>query len=576
MTILLVCLVAQFATQYKQFVNSERSILIYNELKQNNQQISQYAKNPIVLWFWRINSESSEADSLLLKTSIRRNFQLSAVLRWEAKDTNHSKEVIDKLLLAAHLDSAAVENFCSLVALGVQSRNFKTIQTAFQLPILSDFRTQLFMITNTSILVFMAIFMCAAIFVFIKTIYYLPVLSHRIGPKKPSRTIDIIKTLILLIPILVVRNIYVAFIIYAIFLTLVLTTRERNWLRLHLIGLVVLFVVSLPINNFIAFLKGDNDNYHFYEMVNYDSSVKVSADNDQEQEFLAFGLKQQGRFEEALSIYEDLYFNKRQTVAIINNLANIYILYDEPAQAESLYQRAILMGDRGEPYFNMGLLKLKNLDYLESSEYMEEARKRQFSSLQQEPVDIQPSNEDFYRLIFAEELRYSGLVKNIYMLPFILILVLSFLPIRLSPPFFCSSCNRPVCNNCLKEIEDETLCQDCFTKFKSTQNQTIEEDLRRSVGKIRRKIHKVIVYVLNILVPGAGLVYLQKHLVGLLLIFFVMLAYVPLFFSNIFIKPAGWIAFSFNPVFVHIAIFIVVLSYIISFLMIREHHANRR
>ncbi|GAI08859.1 unnamed protein product, partial [marine sediment metagenome] len=125
----------------------------------------------------------------------------------------------------------------------------------------------------------------------------------------------------------------------------------------------------------------------------------------------------QGKLEEALSLYEDLYYHGNRDIAVVNNLANIYFLYDETIRAESLYHFAIILNDRGESYFNLGLLKLKNIEYSDYSKYMEEARKRNFSSLRNEPIDIKPTNDDFYKMIFSEKLELNGVVKSTFILP---------------------------------------------------------------------------------------------------------------------------------------------------------------
>ena len=58
-------------------------------------------------------------------------------------------------------------------------------------------------------------------------------------------------------------------------------------------------------------------------------------------ELLAYALKQQGKLEEAMSIYENLYYSGNRNVTVVNNLANIYVIYDESARAESLYTKII-------------------------------------------------------------------------------------------------------------------------------------------------------------------------------------------------------------------------------------------
>lgn len=574
MAFVLICLLSQFNAEYQQFISSPRSKDIFIELSRNEQRIVQYAQDPVVLWFWRTSTDSPIADSLLMRIRMRRNFQLSAVLRWEAQESTDNDVTFQKLQLATHLDSAAAENFMSLLVLGVQTRTIAYLQTAFSLPVFADFRSQIFFLTNIGILIVAAIFMTAVVYVLVKTAYYLPVLGHRIKPGTTVHMIDVIKTLVLLIPVLIIRNLYIILIFYSILLVIVMSTREKNWLRLLLSLLIIMFILFLPVNNFINFLKARNINHKLYEIATYDLRPELSAQSNTEKEILAFGLKQQGDLEKAMSLYEELYYGGMRTVGIANNLANIYQIYGEPALAESLYRTAILVDNRGEPYYNLGLLKLKNLEYSESSRYLDEARKRNFSSMKQEPVDIKPSNEDFYRMILAEELRFHGIIKHIYVIPVILILLLTFFPIKFSPPFFCTACGWPVCASCIKEIEMDSLCQSCFTKFKSTKNPEREEEIRRHIDKNKRRIKTVIIYALNLLVPGAGLIYLRKHFAGLIIVSVVMMAYVPLVLPHIFVRPTGWISLPYEHIAFPFAIIMAIVCYVLSFVMIRGTHAD--
>lgn len=574
MCVLLICLVAQFSTHYKQFVESPQSDTIFVRLIRGTYRISDFADNPAALWFYRSHVDDPEADSLLRKTSMRPNFHLGAVLRWEAQEAADHKAAAEKLHLAAHFDSSAIENFLSFLTLGFTNQDINHFKTALSLPVFSNLRTQLYLGTNIGILLLAAVFMSSLIYALVKMVFYLPVLSHQIPPRVHVRTIDIAKALILLAPVLVLRNLYLAFIIYSFLLILALNKREMGWLRFNLIMLMLMFLLSLPLNSFIVFLEEHNNTYQLYEIVHYDSSPQVEANTKQEKALLAYGQKQQDKLEEALALYEELYYDNYRTAAVTNNLANVYFAYDETAKAESLYIESLLLKDRGEPYFNMGLIKLKNIEYTESERYMAEARRRGFSSVHKEPVDIKPTNREFFNIMFAEPFSFNGLVKHIYVLPLLALFVLSFFRMRLSSPFFCNSCDRPLCKTCIKDVEGETLCTNCFEKFKSTKQAETEADLRRLAGKTKARTKQIILYAINIIVPGAGLIYIGKHFAGLVLVGIVMVGYIPVFFPGIFVQPAGWIALPSDILLRFIAIIIAIIAYIVSFTAIKEYHAH--
>jgi tetratricopeptide (TPR) repeat protein len=576
MSIFLLCFVLQFSTQYKDFVHSPQSVSILNRLTRGEYHISEFADNPVVLWFWRTHSGDPETDSLLYKIPMRKNFYLSAVLRWEAREASNYETASNKLLLATHFDNSVLENFLSFIVLAIKYRNLDHFETAISLPVFADFRNQVFLITNLVLLFFFAIIISGVIYTLVKTIYYLPVLSHRIDPQGHNKIKGLIPFLLLLTPIIVFRNLYLIVICYSLLLAFVLSTREKNWLRIHIIVFLLFSLAPLPLGHFISFLQHRNRSFQLYEMVKYDSDNVVSTNTDKEKELLAYALRQHGKVEEALRLYEDLYHRDYRNAAVLNNLANIYFQMNRVDLAETLYRSAIRSQARGEIYFNLGLLKLKNIEYSESSYFMDEAKKRNFSSLSNDPIDIEPGNDDFMQITMSETSTYAGIVKRIYFFPILIIFLITFLPVPFEPPFHCNTCGQPICEECLKKIDTEIICNDCFTKFKSAKSGEMESSLRAMVMRQRQRLDKFITYLLNIVIPGAGVIYQGKNFKGFIFVFFVMLGYAPLLFPRLFIKPAGWISLSLSPIFIIIALFIAALSYIYSFAYIRRIYAGRR
>lgn len=567
-------LVFQFETRYEAFVRSPRSEDIFVGLTQGLYEISDFADDPVVLWFWRNAASDPRADSLLLRTDFRRNFHISAVLRWEAKEADDYETIMSKLNLASHLDSSAVENFLSFIALAVRSRKVDPLIAALALPVFRDFRSQIFFIANSIVLVFLATFMCGFVYVASKIVYYLPAVSHRIDIQEHGRLKGIIGFVVLLFPVLVLRNVFLIFVSYAVLLFFVFNRGERNWLRGILISVVGIFVLSLPLHDLMQFLSKDSKNYRLYEMVHYDNGATIDSGGEYDRLFEAYALKQRGRLEEAMSLYEEMYYTGRREIAVVNNLANIYFVYGESARAETLYGYAMRAGSRGEPFFNMGLLKLGFLEYSESSRYMAEARRRGFSSSATEPLDIMPSTDEFYRVLLSEKLDLFGTINPLLFFAAIALFVLSFLPFRFPSPFYCSTCGRAVCRKCQEAEADEVICKVCFAKLKTTENVEMEQLMRHSVGNRRRRMKKTIAYLLNVIVPGAGLVYLNRNFSGMIVIFLVMLAYTPLIFPKFFVKPAGWLSLPLAPIFVVTAAIVALFAYVYTFLAIRSVYGD--
>jgi TPR repeat protein len=573
MLALILLFFCQFDARYQAFLQSPQSEAIFAGLTQGRYDVSDFADNPVVLWFWRNSAEDPQADSLLKRLDIGRNFYLAAVLRWEAKDADY-ETAMSKLELASHFDSSAVENFLSYLVLAARKRSLDPVISAFSLPVFSDFRSQIFLITNLIILVFFAVFMCGFVYVITKIVYYLPMLSHRIDPQDHNRIKGLMGLAFLLFPVLVFRNLYLIMLSYSVLLLFTLNMRERNWLRFIIVSMIVIFIFSLPLSHFVEFLTKKSRNYSVYEMVYYDSKPDISANNDRDKTFLAYAYKRMGDLEKAMSVYEEMYYHGHRDVAVVNNLANIYLIYEEEAKAETLYHYAMRAGDRGEPFFNMGLLRLRNLEYSESSRYMAEARRRNYSSASSNPVDIVPTAGDYYEVIFSEPLEPFGVVNPMYVLPFVIIFGLTFLPFRFPSPFYCGTCGRAICKKCQEQMEDEVMCKECFAKLKSTENVEMEALLKHSVGSRRRRFSTMVAYLVNLIIPGAGLIYTGRNFVGLIVVFIVMLGYIPLLFPHLFVKPAGWVSLSMTPLFVLGAVVIALLTYLYSFTAMRSSHGD--
>lgn len=557
-----------FNSEYQTFINSTQSESIFVNLVRNKTKIIEYKENPVILWFWRSRTNDTSVDSLLKNIQIPRNFYLSGVLRWEAQQTNDLNEKINKLKLAVHFDSVSIENFISFISLGLSARKFELLKSAFSLPIFSDFRNQIFLLGNFALLLLLTLFFTVVVFILIKLIYYLPVLSHRIDPIKHNPLKGIIGFALLLIPVFILRNFYLALVGYSIMLTFIFNNREKNYLRINFI-LIILISIIISMFNFVPFLKGSDKTYHSYQMVALDGDIRINPETDREREVLAYALKKQGLYDEAMALYEDLYYNKNiRNVGVINNLANLYVIYDEDERAEELYKKATI-SNRGEPYFNLALLKFKKIEYLSAGEYMEEARKRGFISGEKDPVDICPDIKDFYAIFKSghfNPINPKGIIKIIPLLILIIVFFITFIPFKFPPPHHCSICGKPVCKGCIEEPYEEARCRECMNKLNATKNVEIEEELKERLGRYKKWSRRIFAVVLNLILPGAGLIYKEKNFLGLIITFFAVMVYIPILLKSYFIMPAGWISLPLTPFLVVIAVIVLFISYLISFL----------
>lgn len=570
--LLLLCLVANFSTDYRNFIASPRSESIFVGLTRGEIRLLDFKDHPEILWFWRNSTECPEADSLLKNSLSGRHFYLSALLRWEARQQDDPERALQKLRLAIHFDSTAVENAVSLISLYARQRRYGRMTELLNLPLLGNLRNQIFFITNVFIGLTLIIFLTGCAYILIKIIFYLPVLSHRLDPLRHTPVKNILPLVIILLPLLVFRHLYVLYAVYGLVLAFIGLRREKNWLRLNIILLAIMFIISFPMSNLTDFLNGRSRTYQLYRIAEFGGDPKIMSGLPEQKELLAYTLKKQGMIDDALSLYEELYFQGHRRFEVLNNLANIYALIEEDARAESLYLQAARF-NRPEPYFNLALLKLKNIEYLESSKYMEEARRLGFASLSKSPIDIGPVNRDYYASLLDRHDLKTPLFNPLLFFPLALVFIASFLPARLTPPWLCGICGQPICPGCSVAEDHDALCFECQAKMKNSGG---DEDLRDALRRRSNILSQVLTVLLNLILPGTGLIYLGKNFAGLIIVAIAAASWVPLLFRPFFVKPAGWIALPLGHALTLPAVIVLAAAYLLSFLLMLETYAARR
>ena len=185
-----------------------------------------------------------------------------------------------------------------------------------------------------------------------------------------------------------------------------------------------------------------------------------------------------------------------------------------------------------------------------------------------------PSTSEFYGVLLTEKLDLFHSIHPLFFFASLAIFALSFLPFRFPPPYYCSTCGRAICKKCQEAEADEVICRQCFAKLKTTENVEMEQLLRHSVGSRRRRMKRTIAYLLNAIVPGAGLVYMNRNFSGLFVVYVVMLAYSPLLLPQFFVIPAGWVCLPLTPIFIFVAVVVAFFCYLYTFLTLRSTHGD--
>lgn len=404
---------------------------------------------------------------------------------------------------------------------------------------------------NTSIFVFLALILAFTIFIIIMLIKYLKLMLHDFGdffpvfvPRFASALLGIT---VLLLPFVFHTGAGVILLFWAVILAGYLGNRERAMFYFSGILLILLpfilnffgsFILSVTENGIIEMEYVRNGYWDNNILQKLETLSQKDPTNKEIKFSIALIYKKSGNLEKAMEIYRELN-DSYLGLKVKNNLGNIYFALGKIDSALELYQEVIKQNDSiSEAHYNLGqLLILK--DPLGTEGVDEFNKAKQLSSdlisyftkiydgknFNRRTIDMNLSRRDILRNFFKfspEKINlFSSAIPqllplrtewNTSVLGFgiiILIMVFSALFSKFNlVSSFCTKCYGVVCPRCTTGIEKLNYCNNCNKAFLQ-KSVTTEKELKKyeRIRTLRKSIRSQLLRIINIVLPGSGLIY---------------------------------------------------------------------
>lgn len=324
----------------------------------------------------------------------------------------------------------------------------------------------------------------------------------------------------------------------------------------------------------------------------YALSVLRTGDDPIELFSYALALKREGRYGEAIDIYDKLIAQKPTALLYLlyNNLANCYVAINDIEKAKELYRKSTELQPIPSTLYNLSQVSRKTLDFDKGDEYFLYAQR-----LDQDAVSGFRSifSRNPNRFVVDEGLPISALlgysqektadasIMNLLKVPQT---VIPFIALFMGMLFYmlnkglksrayrCKKCGTILCSECEKHILWGRMCLQCYRSLVKLDELDAKKRIKRVLSvydyqKRRRNIIKVI----SLLIPGGGQIYAGNVLSGLLFLWpFLFLLFI-LITSSIFVPETSkfshiWLKWG--------SIFLIVAVYFLSNIVTRRRLAK--
>lgn len=312
--------------------------------------------------------------------------------------------------------------------------------------------------------------------------------------------------------------------------------------------IIVLFIIiSAPLFTFLDQIKGVcfDDEIVAYHKAIYEnlspSTIKClqqqsysKSDNIWIKLLLAEQLKKRGDYPAAISTYNEILSKEPSNVKVLNNLANTYYSLDMAEDAVKYYEKAINANPNDATlFYNYSLAVRSQFNFSKADELLNRAQLLnlglilEYESRPPEKkgiVDYTLKPSDLMMLIF-QKIPAGKNYLNIAVLflnPMTAILIIMIIMIRVKMKKFyyakrCVTCGIPFCKRCQPVEKNQRYCSQCLHLFikKDGVAQSVRKEKLDYIEKVKKK--KVLMsYILNIIAPGSGSIYLNYFNTGLL------------------------------------------------------------
>jgi tetratricopeptide (TPR) repeat protein len=317
------------------------------------------------------------------------------------------------------------------------------------------------------------------------------------------------------------------------------------------------------------------------ESKNSKYALTVLKNGDDYASLFSYGLalKREGRYDEAVSVYQRL-IERRPDPRVYVNLGNCYAGLKDTEQAITYYLKALEIKPLASAYYNLSQLSREILDFTKGNEYFKLALETNRDAVSdyrtiysRNPnrlvVDETLSSAELWGLAMGNKGKTSVFGTAVLHPSFIsgTAIILIFLYFLLnngirSKAYRCKRCSAILCPRCEKHLTWGRMCQTCYASIVKLDELEAKERVAKllSIYEHQRK-RRNIMKIFSFLMPGVSQIYAGKILVGVLFLWpFLFFLFIPV--TNTILAGAGLLfAHSF---FTWAAIFFAALIYIIS------------
>ncbi len=378
----------------------------------------------------------------------------------------------------------------------------------------------------------------------------LPLFSHDIMEQKNKILLLLILISALIGPLLLIGGIL-------IILGLYLKKMDRVVVYLYLVFLLISpwvfkassMVFSIPSSDVLkAVIEVNESRDNGYAL-----SILRNSEDDGALYSYALALKREGRYDEAIHIYNKLIARKPDPV-FYNNLANCYVAKNDMERAKQLYEKSMQMRPLVSASYNMSQVLRRTLDLVKGEEYFLYAQKIDPDSVSRfQAIFSQNPN----RLVIDEVLPISALWQysrenatrvSTFGLSTVPPALLSFMALFFGALFYvlnkrikprahrCKKCGTILCKKCERRVLWGNMCLQCFRSLIKLHELDARERIARLQTvyeyQMRRRRN---MDVLSFLLPGSAQIYAGDVLKGLLFLWSFLFLLCVFVISSIFV-----------------------------------------
>ncbi len=322
----------------------------------------------------------------------------------------------------------------------------------------------------------------------------------------------------------------------------------------------------------------------------YALSILKDSEDDVALYSYALALKREGRYDEAIQIYNKLIERKPDPV-IYNNLANCYVAKNDMEKAEQLYGRSIQIRPLVSACYNMSQVLRRTLDLVKGEEYFLFAQGMDSDSVSRYQAIFSTSPN---RLVIDEVLPISALWKYSresttkvstfglstvppVFLPFIAFFfgtLFYILSKRIKPRAYrCKKCGTILCKKCERRVLWGNMCLRCYRSLIKLHELDAKERIARLQAVYEYQMRRRrIMNVLSFILPGSAQIYAGDVLKGLLFLWPFLFLLFTFVISSIFVIGM--------PPFSHVwlngsSLFLMAIVYFVSHIVNRMRLTKR-